>query len=337
MESDGVKDGGGDVNLGDKIEENEEIEDEEDGDKKDEDKDEEDEEDEEEDDKGQRLVTLKRKLENVEESFKAKTVKQDKFVQNLKDKIECPVCYEIPRCGPVPICPNGHIVCIKCKRDACPTCRTLMGDGKSLIAVAIIEAIDHTCKFDDCEKLFPFGDTLKKHETNCPLRTVNCPKTGCNEKVALAGMVKHLLQSPCCAQKDRARQGDLNVWHTASYNNTKHGPNANWSIDVCEINGEVFVFFPLKSEGFFYFMFIMGATESKCIKYVVEMVVHGPGTAAEAVDDKVAARFSGIPLSIDRQKEEFKLFGTTSQLMKEIMKMSRNKHQFRLSFKIVKQ
>ena len=44
----------------------------------------------------------------------------------------------------------------------------------------------------------------------------------------------------------------------------------------------------------------------ECTKYELEMVVHGHGTAPEAVDAKVAARFMGIPLSIDRQKEELK-------------------------------
>lgn len=284
---------------------------------------------------GQQLVTLKRKLENVE-SYKAKMVKQDKFVQNLKDRIECPVCYDIPRCGPVPICPNGHIVCSKCKRDDCPTCRIPMGDGKSLIAVAIIETVDHTCKFDNCNEEFPYGDPLEKHETSCSLRTVNCPKAGCNIKVALVGLLNHLLQSSCCDQKVEARQSDLNEWNTSLYRNTLQVANGCWSIDVFKINGEVLAFYPMQSEEFFYFMLIMGATESECTKYEVEMVVHESNTVAEAVDAKVSVRFLGTPLSIDRQRDEFKLFGATAQMMKEIMKMPESKNYFKVSFKLVK-
>merc|ERR1719470_221816 len=45
--------------------------------------------------------------------------KHDKICNQLKDKLECPVCLEIPRTGPVYICPNGHFVCKK--TEACPT------------------------------------------------------------------------------------------------------------------------------------------------------------------------------------------------------------------------
>ena len=44
-----------------------------------------------------------------------------KVVDKLKDNVECPVCLEIPWTGPVPVCPNGHLVCHDCKRDTCPT------------------------------------------------------------------------------------------------------------------------------------------------------------------------------------------------------------------------
>jgi len=284
---------------------------------------------------GQQLVILKRKLENVE-SFKAKMVKQDKFVQHLKDRVECPVCYDIPRSGPVPICPNGHIVCSKCKRDACPTCRTLMGDGKSLIAVDIIEALDHGCKYDNCNEQFPFGAPLEKHEISCSFRTVNCPKKDCNTKVALAGLLNHLLQSSCCDQDVEALHRDLNEWNTGSYSDEEND-DAIWPIDVYKINGEVLAFLPLKSKGFYYFMLIMGATESECTNYEVEMVVHDDDTLAEDVDAKVAVKFFGTPLSIDMKRNDFKLFGTTAQLVKKIVKMSENKDAFRLSFKLVKQ
>ena len=54
-----------------------------------------------------------------------KTLNED--VGTLRKRVECPVCLEIPRSGPVFVCKNGHFVCQKCKRGGnCPTCREVM-------------------------------------------------------------------------------------------------------------------------------------------------------------------------------------------------------------------
>ena len=78
-------------------------------------------------------------VEQLQEELRSEKVKANE----LKRQIECPVCLEIPRAGPVYACPNGHLVCQKCKRKSCPTCREDLGDNKSLVAVAIIERILH--------------------------------------------------------------------------------------------------------------------------------------------------------------------------------------------------
>merc|ERR1740137_130425 len=106
-------------------------------------------------------------------------------LDNLKDTVECPVCLEIPRKGPVFVCPNGHFVCKRCKAEAksCPTCRDPMGDGKSLLAVSVIEIIDHKCKFVECEELFAV-DKLEAHEKVCKHRMVKCPHRTCTDEVS---------------------------------------------------------------------------------------------------------------------------------------------------------
>ncbi len=50
-------------------------------------------------------------------------------MEALRERVTCPVCYEIPRQGGFFQCPNGHLVC---ERDfeslsgpkMCPECRT---------------------------------------------------------------------------------------------------------------------------------------------------------------------------------------------------------------------
>ena len=45
---------------------------------------------------------------------------------DLKDILECPVCWTIPFEGPIYQCENGHIVCKDChpKLKDCPQCRS---------------------------------------------------------------------------------------------------------------------------------------------------------------------------------------------------------------------
>ena len=72
--------------------------------------------------------------------------KTTKLVAELQGAVECPVCLVVPREGPVPCCPSGHIICSPCLerlrregRGGCPTCRVPMGEGKSLLAKVVIE------------------------------------------------------------------------------------------------------------------------------------------------------------------------------------------------------
>ena len=108
------------------------------------------------------------KVEQLEEKLKSEVEEID----DLKGLVECPVCREVPRKGPIFTCPNGHLVCRRCKRESCPMCREIMGDYKSLVAVEVIGRILHDCKFAECEEKFPLNQ-VKEHEKLCKHRVVN--------------------------------------------------------------------------------------------------------------------------------------------------------------------
>ena len=103
-------------------------------------------------------------------------------IQSLKKHVECPVCLNVPRQGPIYTCPNGHLVCHKCKQETCPTCQEGIGASKSLVAAAVIDHIFHDCKFDDCDKDFPL-ENLEEHEKMCRHRTVICPHAMCKKEI----------------------------------------------------------------------------------------------------------------------------------------------------------
>ena len=105
--------------------------------------------------------------------------KYDDLVRKLRDKVECPVCFEVPKSAPVPVCPNGHVVCVRCAREECPTCRVRMQQGSSTLAVTVIENIAHICEYEGCDLEFPLSE-LARHHAVCLARPAPCPGPSCS-------------------------------------------------------------------------------------------------------------------------------------------------------------
>ena len=99
----------------------------------------------------------KRVMQIDTEEFSSKRLKR------IEEALECPVCFDIPKSAPVPVCPNGHVVCVKCVREVCPTCRVRMEDGTSTLAVTVIENIEHTCEHEDCGQSLPHSEIKSKN------------------------------------------------------------------------------------------------------------------------------------------------------------------------------
>jgi len=297
-------------------------------------------------------MDLKRKLEEKNSSLwekerklgetvrelglsKNKLAKLDTLVQKVKEKMECPVCLELPRKSPVPVCPNGHFVCEKCKTtDSCPTCRVSMGQGKSLLAAEIVENIDHKCSFNDCDKSF-YPTDLTAHEAICPHRTVSCPKINCQISVSLAKLEEHLLNSPTC------HQANSNASHTTHANWNRHIyhclgdllEDSAWHVKLCRYSCKDFVIYPFRQDGQYFFVILMLDSEAECDKFKFEMIVHGK--ESEALESVNVARFQGCPVSVDSKKEERHIYVVSNQLMKKIFKDSKT-DAFSLSFKLTR-
>lgn len=123
--------------------------------------------------------------------------------RKLEKDVECPVCLSIPTQLPIPCCPAGHIVCSQCRSrvQTCPTCRRKMGDNTNSIAAAILDKVNHRCKYG-CSKRGKLA-SLVDHEANiCTERTVQCPKpSGCGETVKIKDFLMHVKENDCCEPK----------------------------------------------------------------------------------------------------------------------------------------
>ena len=125
---------------------------------------------------------------------------------SFTDDLECPACLLVPRGGPIPACPVGHLVCRLCRVNVttCPTCRRpLSKNGYNVLASKLIEKIDHPCKFRqygcNVKKML---NAIEEHESRCPERTIKCPRLSCQKEVQMRKFPDHaavkliLRQSP---------------------------------------------------------------------------------------------------------------------------------------------
>lgn len=113
-----------------------------------------------------------------------------KFAKSL----ECPICFELPRKGPIPQCDNGHLLCSSCRKKItlCPVCKSQLRGVRSLLAEEVLETIPMHCSFKQfgCEENLP-AEKRSQHESECSYRLVICPCQSCSVKVSLVQLSDH--------------------------------------------------------------------------------------------------------------------------------------------------
>jgi len=232
----------------------------------------------------------------------------------LRDNIECPVCMEVPSSGPVPECPNGHIICAKCKRTDCPSCRIRLGDGKSLLAVTVLENIEHACKHEGCKELH-FLKNLDKHMTVCPFRKIKCPAPLelCGEEVAFCHVLDHIL-ADCNGSFNKREGGEVNLFnrmpHTVGY-------SSPYPVGDFQIRGRAYQykdkFFYLSREKLdgassFSVLHLGEKSECKDIKVEISLSKSVDVEAADGVGE-ISQKYVGPPLPVDIPEDKRKKNG----------------------------
>ena len=215
-------------------------------------------------------------------------------------------------------------------------CRVTMGDCMSSLAVAVIENIDHKCKFAACQELFAL-DKLEDHERVCSHRTVKCPFPHCTEKIALSKLLGHIVSKGCSGDKIPFVVPTDSTGHIRrGFQCTEAGVTNNmyWTSSLFSFDGILFVVFPVMLDGVFYFSLVMLSSESVCSKYKIEMIVHENSTQVH--NSEVAYKYSGNPFSIDSDYNLTKHQGLTvdGKSMDQILKKGNN--DFSVSFSVLK-
>ena len=141
--------------------------------------------------------TLLEENKRLEKDKLVVELKLESLVSHLEERLNCPVCLEVPTSGPIHSCPKGHLICASCFQgptSRCPMCRTKMFETVSLLATTVIENMEHKCKYETegCEEKL-VGSKVEEHRKSCDFRPVLCPSQSCKRIVAFAHLIDHLL------------------------------------------------------------------------------------------------------------------------------------------------
>ena len=121
--------------------------------------------------------------------------------------MECPVCLETPRSGPIYTCRKGHMVCSVCQPQVsqCPTCRDSHTDCRSIIAekllARLLQDTPVSCKHRGSGCGFEaLVARLGEHEEGCMYRAVRCPAShrgACSWTGPLNKLIQHVIHQKC--------------------------------------------------------------------------------------------------------------------------------------------
>ena len=115
--------------------------------------------------------------------------------EELREDLECPVCFVIPKSGPIYQCEAGHIHCKSChpQLHECPVCRGPIGNMRSLMTEKIIAKLPRKCTFAEygCLEDEKLPEEMVLHEKCCNFRLTKCISVGCKEDVPFSDIMDH--------------------------------------------------------------------------------------------------------------------------------------------------
>ena len=209
----------------------------------------------------------------------AKAAKYEKLMAELKAKLECPVCLAVPTEGQMLACPRGHLVCGSCRvkmtaegHEDCPVCREPMGNNKSLLAMVVIENMEHECTNTGCKEKLPYKEVTKHMEELCKLRIILCPDILCKGLMPISSFDEH---AKACTKIDlkthQRREVKIN-------RELYEQGNINWPTQIFRTKNETFALRLGMRKHSFYFDSAMLAERDKCERFMTTISILDPNS-----------------------------------------------------------
>jgi hypothetical protein len=218
------------------------------------------------------------------------------LTSKLEERVKCPVCLEIPTTRPIYSCPAGHSICSNCYRGEysdCPMCRTKMRRNISLLAVTVIENIEHTCIFEGCEVKTPLAG-VDDHRRSCSFKVVACPAIQCKAKVPYNKVMDHVVNS--CKHSFSIRDVTTKATTQIFHDETKNICEPAMFMSPYSVDGKFFFFVQnLKDRKYKNIYMQMLGSKEECMKYKISISMK---------DENNSVNFCGHPSRIDIDEQE---------------------------------
>lgn len=244
------------------------------------------------------VAKLQAKLKQRENELVSQRQENERFLRELQESVECPVCFSVPRAPPVPCCQNGHVICTRCKEkvEHCPTCRIPMTNCVSQVAATIIQRIQHPCDFRDagCQQRFDIN-AIDQHEERCMYRLVRCPHWACDEMISLTSLTSHVISAEC---GDNYMTKPLPYQEEIEYTRALDDRDGSsfWRPSLLQFQNITFYLQIEKSgkNGQWYFFVQMEASSAECENFETRITV-----CKNTTSDRFSISYHGKVCSID--------------------------------------
>ena len=204
--------------------------------------------------------------------------KYKKMMTGLRSNVECPVCISVPTDGHMLTCPRGHLVCNTCRvkmraegQENCPVCSEPMGNNKSLLAMAVIENMEHECTNTGCKEMLSYDEVRKHKEELCKYRPVLCPGIKCGSLFPSSSFDNH---AKTCDSIDM--ETNTRTWFTVDADDADDTANSQWNTQIYHMNKEVFGLRLGICNGNFFFETLMLAEKEKCNRFKTTISILDP-------------------------------------------------------------
>ena len=174
-------------------------------------------------------------------------------------------------------CPRGHLVCGPCRvkmtaegQEDCPVCREPMGKNKSLLAMVVIENMEHECTNTGCKEKLAYEEVTKHREELCKFRMIICPGNNCEPLMPLSSFDEHAKN---CSKISLRPNQDRSF--TISKDIYEMG-EASWRTQIFHLKNETFALRLGKRNSKFYFEPLMLAERDKCNQFMTTISILDP-------------------------------------------------------------
>ena len=268
------------------------------------------------------------RIMSVMDDTMTKAAKYDKLMAELKAKLECPVCLAVPTEGQMLACPRGHLVCGSCRvkmtakrQEDCPVCRELMGNNKSLLAMVVIENMEHECTNKGCKEKLPYKEVTKHTEELCRCRLIICPDEDCTEFLPLSSFNEH---AKMCFGLDIVTKGNLDFdLEKGEYENG----NASWKTQIFHMRNETFALCLSLQNNKFYLETLMLAERDKSDRFMTSVSILNPKS-----EPSYTWQINPTPMGPTDIQESIIVVHKTS--LAKVFKTNQDLFEFAISFKV---